>query len=398
MSKALLKQYADERETLDAFVTRTLDAAAAESRDLSATEVESLTKAKGRLAEVDAQVRVIADTIETRDAGLDLDALMRRGERQREQVVVGAEQVAAESLGSFVESDAYRSWGGSGKSDRFTLDARISGLRAVAPLVTSADPGKALMPTPQKYGIPQGAADTPLLDVIGRLPVSSGSIELVTYGSPKGATGAAVVAEAAAKPEATLVASATPVTVDTIAFWKQATRQLLQDAPAARSFIDDQLRRGLRTKVEAEVGAAIAAVTFAKTTGAAGAPMLEVARQGMATVQTAGYVPNAILASPAMAAEFDIALMQKTLLGAAFGAGVWGLQVVPVPGLTKAYLGDFSTAVWLLERTGIDVFISDSHADTFTSNIMTILAETRVKPVVVQPEAVTELVVTPKTT
>jgi HK97 family phage major capsid protein len=77
---------------------------------------------------------------------------------------------------------------------------------------------------------------------------------------------------------------------------------------------------------------------------------------------------------------------------------VWGLQVVPVPGLTKAYLGDFSTAVWLLERTGIDVFISDSHADTFTSNIMTILAETRVKPVVVQPEAVTELVVTPKTT
>ena len=115
----------------------------------------------------------------------------------------------------------------------------------------------------------------------------------------------------------------------------------------------------------------------------------------MATVQANGFRPNAILTSPQNAAAFDLALMSGTLNGAVAGINPWGLQVIPVVGLAKTYVGDFKVGVQLLERTGIEVFISDSHTDTFTKNIFTILAEVRAKAVVSQPAAVTELAVTP---
>jgi hypothetical protein len=238
-------------------------------------------------------------------------------------------------------------------------------------------------------------AETPLLDVVSKLQVSTSSIDLVTYGSPKGATGAAVVAEAAKKPEASVTATSTTVNVNTVAYWLKVTRQLLQDAPAARSFIDDQLRRGLVTKMEADVSAAITGGSYTATTGASKQTALEVARTGIATVQAAGFRPNAILCSPADAAAFDLALYTKTMSGALFGASTWGLQVIPVAGLTGIYVGDFATGVTLVERTGVEVFISDSDGTDFVSNIFTILAEARYAAVVSQPAAITKLTITP---
>lgn len=391
-TNALRDKYAAELEDRKQFISRTQEAVLVEDRDLSELESESLSDAIARVEELANLVRRLDEIDAVRDSAADISIRQQRmvAETRTDRAL---DMDREPMLGDFVDSDAYRGWKG-GRSDSHIIKRTVSALRA--PLTEGAAPGSALLPTKAKFVLPQPEAPNGLLDVVTRLPVSSNAIELVTYGAPTGATGAAVVAEGAAKPEAQIAATVTTATVDTLAFWIQATRQLLQDAPAARALIDDQLRRGLVTKVIAELGAAVAGATYTATTGAAKAPLIEVARQGMATVQAAGWTPNAIVCSPLDAAGFDLALYQKTTLGASFGANVWGLEVIPVAGYTGApLLGDFKTGVTLLERTGVEVYISDSHADTFIKNVFTILAETRVKAVVTNPTAITKLVVTP---
>jgi HK97 family phage major capsid protein len=393
MSQQLIDKYLEERHGLSSLIDTTLTAAETESRDLSDTEREALEGAKTRMVAIDSQLDLIKGALERRNAAHDLSSVLggRRNQPGHGDDPAG---LHTRTLGSFVDSDAYADWDGSGRSRKATIDVSPMMLtRAV--LETGATPGSVLIPESAKYVLPQGAAQTPILDVIGRLPVSTNSVDLVTYGSPTGASGFAAVPEKGDKPEVTLVADSTPVTLETIAGHVVATRQLLQDAPAARSWIDTQLRLGLLHKLEANAAAALAAGTYQTVTGEAGQPLIEVARVGVAKVQEAGFTANAILVPPADAAWFDIYLMQLGSAGAVLGAPVFGLQVVPVPGLTAPLVGNFQLGATMLERVGTEVFITDSHADYFLKNQFVILAEARAKTVVTQPDAIVELEVTP---
>jgi hypothetical protein len=70
----------------------------------------------------------------------------------------------------------------------------------------------------------------------------------------------------------------------------------------------------------------------------------------------------------------------------------WGLTPVINPGATKGtvVVGDFVAGVHHYTRSGVSLYISDSHGDTFTSNIFTLLAEQRSKTVVVRPGALSK--------
>lgn len=393
MSNQLLSRYVEERSAIAEHVSQILGRAESEERDLTEADTKALGEAETRMAEIDVQLKSLKSVLERQDSAADLHHLLAKSAARQATPQPSAHEPAP-SFGSFVESEQYRGWNGNGKSGRFELDATVSELTRAA-LVTNANPGKALMPSVEKYMLPTAQAMRPLLDAVGRLPVSSNSLELVTYGNPKGATGAAVVAEGSPKPEGTIVTASETVTVPTIAFYLQASRQLLQDAPAARALIDDQLTRGLLTKIENNIGAAIEGGTYTEVVGETGQTALEVARVAMADLQSKGWTPNAILTDPVTAAGFDLFLLQQTVAGASLGMPVWGLQVIPVPGLPTTYVGDFKTGVTLLERTGVEIFISDSHGETFTSNIFTILAETRAAAVVTNATAIREITLTP---
>jgi len=392
VSSAVIERLQSERRELEAFAQETLDAALAEERDLSQSEMESLTRTETRMKELDEQIKPLVSFIERKNSAIQFDAKTVAAQTRRETAVQAAPAGVASFGAAFVDSDEFRSYRGVGNSGIVTIDGSVSELRA-GPLSTSNDPGQIMLPSNQKYMLPQPTFQTPLLDIVGRLPVSTNSVDLIVYGSPKGATGADIVAEGSDKPEAEIVGSKATISVDTVAYWIDVTRQLLEDAPAIRGLIDTQLRRGLLFKVEALIKTAIEAGSYAPTNGAAGQDLIEVARLGMATVQEAGYRPNALLCSPQDAAKFDLHLLQQTQSGAILGAPVWGLNIVPVAGLTKPLLGDFSTGVHLLERTGTNVYVTDSNKDNFTKNIFTILAELRAAAHVVQADAITELVV-----
>ena len=265
------------------------------------------------------------------------------------------------------------------------------GMLTRAPQTTTSGTGQPWV-SESRISIKTPMRQTPLLDLVQRVSVGSNSVEWITY--PAAAPVAAVVAEGTPKPEATINASIATVTLDTIAHWAQATRQLLEDSGAARDFIEAELSRGVSDKIEAEIAAAITAATLPAT---AGADLMASIRLGVGVVQNAGFQPNAVVLNPADYAALDIDVFGKTLLGPAISGSFWGLRPVAVgaqPAGT-ALVGDFTAGVTYLERNSVSLYVTDSHASTFTSNIFTFLAEARGKGVVTRAEALVECTVTP---
>jgi HK97 family phage major capsid protein len=209
--------------------------------------------------------------------------------------------------------------------------------------------------------------------------VSTGAIEWVIIGpDPE----AAVVAEGAPKPEATLTFTPASAALETLAHWIQITRQALEDASYIQSLIETKLRRGLALKAEHDAAAAIVA-GWPAVGAVTGTTLLEAIRVGIATVEDRGYRPNAVLMNPADWAALDIAVMVESVDGPARQQTFWGLRPVASSDVAAgtAYVGDFQSAVTLFDRGVSNVFLTDSHAANFISNVLVILAETRLKTV-----------------
>ena len=91
-------------------------------------------------------------------------------------------------------------------------------------------------------------------------------------------------------------------------------------------------------------------------------------------------------------AALDNIVMGSTLGGPTVGQTFWGLRPVPSRWQTAgvATVGDFKAGVTWFDRNVSNVFISDSHADLFIKNTLVILAETRGKAAVPEPNALCE--------
>jgi HK97 family phage major capsid protein len=235
-------------------------------------------------------------------------------------------------------------------------------------------------------------APTPLLDNINRVQVTSNAIDYVSWAVVAGA--AAIVAEGAAKPSIEFGPTVTSDSLDNIAAYTQLTRQLIEDAPSVRDMINNMLVREILREEEEQVATAIGAATLPT---AAGADLLAAIRVGVAEVQTAGYAPNAVLLNPADWADLDNAVMSATLNGPVIRQNFFGLTVIPAPAQTAgtAIVGDFRTGVTQFYRSEVALYISDSHASTFLSNVFTLLCERRSLAAVVRPDALVEVAATP---
>lgn len=279
----------------------------------------------------------------------------------------------------FVRSDQFKDYRGRGTSSRvklFETRALPSTLTSMAPAISRT-----------KRMVEDAEFPAPLLDLIPTISVGSNGFDVVRWAKVAG--GAAIVPEGTVKPSAEYAPNTTPITLDTIAVYTQLTRQLIEDEPAIRSKIDTELQREVARKLESESAAALAGATLPAVTGAT---LLEAIRVGIGTVQAEGYRPNAVLLNPADWATLDITVLGMTLLGPSVGSQFWGLRPVAsnAQPAGTATVGDFSAGVERYSRSGISLYITDSHADTFTSNVFTILAETRSKTVVVHPDAFAE--------
>jgi len=326
---------------------------------------------------------------ETRRAESDKigDALSRIERRQKTDEQKTLTRAINQSLGEqFLRSEIFQGYHGHGTSGRYTVGEDLH-TRAVIDTIT--DPGQLFIETDKSFTQKRPVVSTPLLNLVNSVQVSSGNVEYISYGPTPVA---AVVAEGALKPEATLTASTVSAVLEQIAHHVVVSRQALEDSNQLRSWIDGELVRGVALKLEELVAATLNGAVLPT---ASGPDLLSAIRTGIAEVQMAGFVPNAIAINPADAAAIDIAIMGGTLGGAAIQGGAWGLSFAPVPSIPvgSPIVGDFTSGVTTFYRAGTDLLISDSHADFFLRNQFVILAERRAVSAITQGDALVECTV-----
>lgn len=267
----------------------------------------------------------------------------------------------------FVESAAFKNYTGRGTSEAVEFPGFLESRAAI----TTAD----LDIPPYQWDGPRGEyVATPLLSVIGRERVSSGTVEYITWSDSPAAGGP--IAEGDLKPEAVFAPTTTPLALATYAHWKAVTRQALEDYPRIRSIIESKLRIGLGKKLESVAAGVINGAAWEAVTDP---DPLNGIRQAIGVVQAKGYNPNAILLNPAIYASLDIAAAGAAGNGPTSFGNIWGLRPVPSPDVPEdtAYVADFKEAVTWFDRNTTAVFMTDSHADYAIRNLLLILAEQR---------------------
>lgn len=386
-----LRRLTDERDSLTQSAQALSDTAAREDRDLTETEQASMRGWETRCAEIDAQLVEYNAQAESQRAYARLreqlhddgDAPTNGRELQR-RTPAALETRQANWGDAFVTSDAFTDYPGAGTSRRVELPFDIQQRAAIM----TGDLGTAIQPFTFVPSTP--SVQSPLLAVVGTVVTSAGAVQWVKW-TPAVQAAPAPTAEGEAKPEAVMVPTVVPGSLETYAHWKGITRQALEDLPQIRSVVENRLRQGLVSALEGAVADAVNAATIPPVTGSAAGndTLLSTIRVGIATVQAAGYQPNAVLLNPGDFADMDVAIMGGTLGGPVVNGSYWGLRPVASPDVPAgtAYVGDFQSAVELFTRGTADVYLTDSHADYFVRNILLLLAEVRALATVPVPEA-----------
>jgi hypothetical protein len=386
MSTAVLDKLCTERDEV-----RAAAIAIAESDDFHPDD-KTYVELRGRASDLDQRIGSLADLLDAQHAADNLDGRLAKSAQARQTRADAPAAQTRQSWGdSFVRSDAFTDYRGRGTSARFDLEFEDVESRAlptgIADLIAAG-----LKPAPYSVDTTPPPAPTPLLSNMTQIQVSGNAIEYVKWAKVAG--GAAKVAEKADKPSAEWLPSVASTTLDTIAVWTQLTRQMIEDFPAVRSYIDNELRRDVARAEEAEATAVLAASAAAipNVPVAPGTTLLAAIRAGVGIVQSAGYNPSAILLNPADWAALDVDVMGETLNGPVIRQAFWGLTVIPSTSQPAgtAIVGDFRSAMHHYYRSAISLYISDSHASTFIANIFTLLSERRSKTAVVRPQALAE--------
>lgn len=377
MSKALItklrKQRDDDRGAVEALLAKV--EAGTELSEGEAKNLEDLTRSA---SELDARIKDLTALETARIEAENLDARFDRLVSERTEA--RHDEPKATSLGDlFVASSAFTSYRDtpSGKSGLFTVEQS-----AFATAVTNDLP-----PISRVRDAAQPGMATPLLDACGYEPVGSNAVEWIEW--PADPVPSAAVAEGAAKPEAAFQPVLKTGTLEKWAHHVPFTREMMEDVPRFTAMLNGALLRGLRRKAEANAGAALAGGTYTTVTEST---LLEAIRVGIATVEMAGFQGRSVVINPLDYAQIDIDLLASTLMGARKDSPVWGVQVIPAASVAAgtAYVGDIASGLLHLDRRVTALYVTDSHADEFTSNILRALAETRNKVVVQQAAAIVE--------
>jgi hypothetical protein len=348
------------------------------SEERTEANTKSLNEYESELAVLNTQIADHTRFVEARAAADQIDSRQARAAvtQTRARPTDPQEQSLAEE---FMASEQFRNYHFHGTSSAVEIETR-------APIMTTS-PGFEALFRPAQVTIAEPTVSLPLYDVVTVEPVSTGSVEWVQYALNPNA--AAVVPEGGVKPESTLVGTPGAATLDNWAHWIQQTRQALEDSARLRSIVDTQMRNGVAKKVHDSIAAAILAAALPAVEGD---DLLASIRVGIGTVQGNGFDPNAVLLNPMDWAALDLSVMGATLGGPQSQAGFWGLRPVASPDQPAgtATVGDFKAGVKHFRRNAVSLYITDSHAETFISNIFTILAEQRAKTVVVNPNALAD--------
>lgn len=386
-------QKVEERKRLTASIQALYDLAEKRGSDLTEDERRQLGEMENRTKVLDADIEHFNNLAlagdKARKLGIDVSEREESAERRnaenppekRGNIEVVESRARYDFGKKFVESDAFTKYEGRGSSGRVELPGIASPEARAA--ITTADFDQFVT------GIWSGPAGptlrTPLLDLLGRVQVSTASTTYLYWGID--VPEAPVVDEGELKPEAALTPEEIAIALVTYAHYKAITRQALEDVPQIQSIVQNKLLGGVRKALQNAAGAAISAATGIPTVQ--GADLLAAIRGGIARVEAAGFTPNGIGVNPDDSAALDLLAMANTVNGAVRSGSAWGLPVVSSNAIAvgSPIVGDFREGVTWFDRGTTDVFVTDSHSDFFLRNQLVILAEARAAFAVTEPAA-----------
>ena len=300
-----------------------------------------------------------------------------------------------ESLGALVtKSNLLTEWkGGNGAKvvragfDTYDIKADL------APLVSANFPGQAQQVLVPPIILPR------FWSSLASLPTTANAVQAI--GGELTNNAAVQYPEGSLKAQSTIGFTDTLFPVCTIAHWILASRQVLDDEPALRGFIDTQMRDGLNEKIDREVLAGdgqpgnLTGLLTAGTVldGVAGDNKLDAVLIAVATLLAQGATRVVVGINPldviAMATMKDAsgAYLMNPLVPL---AGVLGASFVPVAAIPRGSYIAVATpqGAYVALRQGIVLEVSREDADNFRRNLVTILTECRMALVVQRPELV----------
>jgi HK97 family phage major capsid protein len=311
------------------------------------------------------------------------------------------------SLGQrLTASDEYRSWVAAGA--RGTSPAMVSEMDFRSVTSDSESGGAWIVPNRLgRVGMDFRDRQTFLLDLLPRIPVTTGAVEYVQDRTALGdlADVPVGVAEGSAKPDVTLETEVVTEATTTIAAWADLTRQVVADAPQVQGYVDGRLRYALRRSADAQAIAGSGGsdlVGLLNRTGivthSTGDAAHIAIRHGIRLMEDAESVPEIVVLNPADAETFDLTNVDSEGLHAIpnlAGPGarsIWGLTQVRSTAIepgTALLVDPMSAAV--LDRQEIAAYRTDSHGNRFTSNILTLLLEMRIGLALFDPAGVASI-------
>ncbi|UUW87406.1 phage major capsid protein [Pimelobacter simplex] len=303
--------------------------------------------------------------------------------------IPGAE--TTKSLGEmFTESDAFKTKGRSADLD-MELKTLLSRSAGWAP-ETTRGPRVVDFATPA----PQ------ILDLIPTTPTSQAAVkymEETTY-----TNAAAERAEGGPYAEAALALTERTSVVQSIGVWLPVTDEQLEDEPRVRAYIDNRLPFMVRQRLGSQVLVGngtdpnlrgILNVAGIQTQAKGTDPVPDAVYKAMTKVRVTGQaLPNAFVAHPND--WQDVRLLRTAdgiyIWGSPSEVGperIWGLQVVQEAALTEntGLVGDFANYSELAVRRGVEVQVTNAHADFFVNGKQAIRASLRAALVIYRPAA-----------
>lgn len=290
------------------------------------------------------------------------------------------------SLGElFVDSTAFKGRQGStGPSAELDIE-----------LKTLFETGNGWAPETTRTGRIVEIATRPI-EMIDLVPSGTTSQAAVVYMQETVLTNnAAETAEGAQYPESRLKLEEVSEPVRKIATWLPMTDEQLEDVPQAQAYINNRLPFMLRQRLSLQIlvgnGTAPNLSGFLDRTGiqtqAKGAdPTPDAFYKAMTKIRVTGQaMPNAHVMHPNDWQEIRLLRTADGIYiwGSPSEAGparLWGLPVAEVQAITEGtgLTGDFANFSELTTRRGIEVQVSNAHADFFIGGKQAVRADTRV--------------------
>jgi HK97 family phage major capsid protein len=305
-----------------------------------------------------------------------------------------------------IESDQFKAAGTSGKP---MMDAVKVGSFHKTAIVNATGASQPLV-APQRADFVK-PADRPLV-VRDLLPIRGTTANLIQFAKENVFTNNAAVVydspnyENVTKPESAITYTLAEASVQTLAHWIPASRQVLADAPMLQGMIEDRLMYGLKYVEEDEIlngaggaghlnGLMTQATAYAGSGAVSADTQLDTLLRAMTQVFTGSlFNPDGVILNPVD--WMKIRLIKDTTGRYIFGdphsvsgGSVWGQRVVSSLSIaaTRFLVGNFQAGAAIWDREDATIRIAEQHANFFIQNMVAILAEERLALTVYRPTA-----------